>query len=98
MVHHIVHPIYGLLTGHFLLFWFFSLVLVTGVGWLLSSDTSPVSFAGFGPGSWEATAKLPSRFGLADALSGFLFVLFAIAYIGIIFYKEDFSYYDDDLL
>jgi hypothetical protein len=98
MLHQIIHHAYDLLTHHFLSFWFFSLVLVIFAGWLLSAARGPVSPAAFGQASWEANAKLPSQFGLADGPSGFLFVLFAIAYIYLIFCKEDFSYYDDDLL
>jgi hypothetical protein len=98
VLHQIIHHADNILAQHFVLLWFISFALVIVVGWLVSPDPNPAWSPGLGQATWETNVKRLSQLGWADGLSGFLFIGFAIFYSYLIFYKEDFSYYDDDLL
>jgi hypothetical protein len=98
VLHQIIHHADNILAQHFVSLWFFSFALVIVVGWLVSADPNPASSSGLRQATWETNVKRLSQLGWADGLSGLLFIGFAIFYFYLIFYREDFSYYDDDLL
>jgi len=97
MLHHAIHHTYSLLISYFLWLWFFVCILIVVAVWLWF-DRGLGSRAGLRHGFEETIAKPPVQMSFADKVSASLFTLFAVGYIYLIFYKEDFSYYDDDLL
>lgn len=87
--------LYHIFASHFLLIWFFLLVLIVVFAWRLSSyySPAPAEVASTRP---EACPSPP--FSLADGVSVALLLVFLASYIFLVFYKENFAYYDDDML
>lgn len=87
----------GLLVSHFLLIWSFLLVFTVVAG-LLANRQHPL----FPETSREKLTResLKRKWGLPfqDAIALIIFALFTAFYIALIFYKEDFAYYDNDQL
>lgn len=72
--------------SHFLLFWLFLLMaVVMAGGWL----------GGRGTRDTTAVKKFVRQANLTDRIWQALFLLFLIFYVAVIFYKEDFAYYDN---
>jgi hypothetical protein len=92
----LMHEIYHIIIFHFLFIWLFFLVLVIACGYLVSNRDSRISPIKQTPS--DLTEKPPRRLTLVDTASALAFLLFLIGYAFLIFYKEDFAYYDDDVL
>jgi len=95
---HAAQHLSQLLISHFLLIWMLLLVLVPVCGLLASSLWQPILSRTSPVG--ESTGKLesPRPLTLADGIAAAGFAIFLILYIVVIFYKEDFAYYDNDQL
>ncbi len=94
LVHDVVHYIHNFYIVHFLLVWLCLLILII-VGGLHFSDQGNRMFQGFSP---DGNEKSRRRFTLSDGISAGIFLLFLGGYVALILYKEDFAYYDDDML
>ncbi len=82
----------------FLLLWLLLAAFIAVAGFLLSgfSNPSPVSPV---PQVASALDSINRRkFSLVDGLAGAAFLLFFFFYVFVIFHKEDFAYYDDDVM
>jgi hypothetical protein len=89
---------YHIYASHFLLAWSFLLVLIVICG-LRLSGYGDSSTRGSSQEAQTGQAAIHSRrFRLADGVSLVLLVTFLASYIFLIFYKENFVYYDDDML
>jgi hypothetical protein len=97
-IHPLVHYALHAATSHFLLTWTLCLVLVIVSGLLLSGYSDPISPPRFQPGMEYRRTRLHWRISPADRIAATLFLLFLIFYIAVLFYKEDFAYYDNDQL
>jgi hypothetical protein len=98
MIHHLFHLASSILTSHFLLVWLFFLVVVVAGGLLLSTVRDPIAFSPLRQLASDNAARVQPQFSTGDGISLILFCLFAMFYMSVILYKEDFCYYDDDLL
>ena len=98
MIHHLFHLASSILTSHFLLVWLFFLVVVVAGGLLLSTVRDPIAFSSLRQHASDNAARVQLQFSAGDGISLILFCLFAMFYMSVILYKEDFCYYDDDLL
>jgi hypothetical protein len=96
--HHLVRHAYDMVTSHVLLVWLLSLVLVGVCGFIVSSRAGPMAPVLSERQKSSRSLKLPSRITLIDRISVIALLLFVTGYIALIFYKEDFAYYDDDML
>jgi len=85
---------YSLLISHFLWLWLCVFILIVVAVWLWSFSRSLGSRAVVK----ETVAEQAVQQDFADRVSAFSFAVFVMGYIYLIFYREDFSYYDDDLL
>jgi hypothetical protein len=96
--HKLLHHANELFASHVLLLWLLFLVVVITSGLWLSKRSHPmVAIPSGGDGMGQNTKPL-GRVGLADGIAAGVFLAFLAAYIIVIFYKEDFAYYDDDML
>jgi len=94
-LHHVLHRVVELFTTHVLMLWLFSLFIVVAFGVFLSNGRQLVF------PSREDCADSPIKlhgFHLPDGISLTVFLIFLACYIRLIFFKEDFAYYDDDIL
>jgi len=98
MIHHLFHLASSILTSHFLLVWLFSLVFVVAGGLLLSTIRGQITCSPLQQHVSANATKVQPQFSTLDGFSLVLFCLFAMFYMSVILYKEDFCYYDDDLL
>jgi hypothetical protein len=98
MIHHLFHLASSILTSHFLLVWLFSLVFVVAGGLLLSTIRGQIACSPLQQHVSANATKVQPQFSTVDGFSLVLFCLFAMFYMSVILYKEDFCYYDDDLL
>jgi len=98
MIHHLFHLASSILTSHFLLVWLFSLVFVVAGGLLLSTIRGQIASSPLQQHVSANATKVQPQFSTVDGFSLVLFCLFAMFYMSVILYKEDFCYYDDDLL
>jgi hypothetical protein len=87
--------LYHIFASHFLLFWFFLLLVVIVCAWRLRSYYTPDAAAG---AAVHGDARSSPRFSPTDGLCLALMLIFLAGYIFLIFYKENFAYYDDDML
>jgi len=82
------------LIAHFMLIWSVFLLLATVYGtWICTRyalPTSPAFEPHMNPGNTRLTR--------ADGIGVALFLLFTAFYVTAIFYREDFAYYDDDMM
>jgi hypothetical protein len=92
-----MHYAYHVLTSDFLLVWtsFLALVVVFGFWW--SGEAVPMVPSAEEGASGQTTNSL-RRFSVVDIVSAVALLSFVTFYIAMIFYKEDFAYYDDDML
>ena len=95
--HQSLHQAIELFTTHLLFLWLFALVLVAVLGLFLSNHRQPLFPRGPYRDSWDRLAGF-QRMNLTDRISVIVFLAFLTLYIALIFYKEDFAYYDDDML
>jgi hypothetical protein len=96
--HQFVHYLYEMVLSNFLFVWLFLLFLIVGVSALLTRCGSSPSEVLPTPGDSEGGIRTSGQFSVLDAASAVLLVLFVAFYVSMIFYKEDFAYYDDDML
>jgi hypothetical protein len=82
------------LISHFLLIWFLSLVIAVLYGTWISRRYAPLA-----PLQPNVHAKAQWWYmSVTDGINVALFLLFVALYIIVILYKEDFAYYDDDMM
>src|SRR5215467_7209919 len=94
-LHHLLHRVVELFTTHVLTLWLFSLLIVVAFGVFLSNGRQLVF------PSREDCSDSPIKlhgFHLPDGIALTVFLIFLAFYIRLIFFKEDFAYYDDDIL
>jgi hypothetical protein len=89
---------YSILRSHFVLAWLFVLGCVAACGLLISSHNNAVDPNVPKQLPSDRRPNFPGRLELIDKLSAIVLLLFVAGYIFLIFYKEDFAYYDDDVL
>jgi hypothetical protein len=94
MIHHGIR----VLTTHFLQLWFLLLFAIVAGGLLWSRYGQLPDGVGSGAGEAPRAIPLFRHLDRMDRLSAALFLSFLAFYIFVIFYKEDFAYYDDDML
>jgi hypothetical protein len=97
LVHQLLHRVVELFIGHALLLWLLSLLIVVALGLFLSDHRQPMFPNCHGEGWWDSLTRFRGR-NLIDGISVIAFLMFLAFYIRVIFYKEDFAYYDDDIL
>ena len=95
--HQALHRVVELFTTHVLLLWLFSLLIVVALGLFLSDRRQPMFPSRLGEGRSDSLTKFRGL-NLTDGISVIVFLIFLAFYILLIFYKEDFAYYDDDML
>ncbi len=82
------------LISHFMLIWFLFLIIAVLYGIWISGRYTPVA-----PAELDVhTRGRMWRSSLTDNIHLVLFLLFAALYSLVILYKEDFAYYDDDMI
>lgn len=91
--HRLFHFAYELVTVHVLWMWLLALLFIISAGWRISRYAVQNSTPSQAP-----AIAVAGRFGWAERAAAILFLLFTVIYIALIFHKEDFAYYDDDLL
>jgi hypothetical protein len=92
------HYIRSILISHFLPLWTLSLVLIAVCGFFLSAHGDSKSSA---LTRQDVSLHRPSflrQLGLIDGIAAVLLLLFVVLYVFQVFYKEDFAYYDDEML
>ncbi len=94
----LIQRAYSILKFHFVLLWLCLLVCVVVCGLRIKGYVDGVC-----PNVPKEMAPTPNpecrgRLKLTDKLAAIALLLFAASYIFLIFYKEDFAYYDDDVL
>ena len=97
-VNQLLHHANELFTSHVLLLWLFFLGFVITSGLWLSKRSHPMAAISPGGDTVSRNTKLLGRVNLADYIAAAMFLTFLAAYLILIFYKEDFAYYDDDIL
>jgi hypothetical protein len=96
--HQFVRYLYEMLMSHFLIVWLFLLFLIIGAGVFLGMHSDPPSATVSEPGNSGGGLRPPGRMNLLDGASAVVLFVFVAFYVSTIFYKEDFAYYDDDML
>jgi hypothetical protein len=91
-----MHYAYHVLTSDFLLVWTALLALVVIGGYWWSGEALPSTPTAAGVSG--RTPNFVQRFNLVDLVSIVALLSFVAFYIVMIFYNEDFAYYDDDML
>jgi hypothetical protein len=82
------------LISHFMLIWFLFLVIAVLYGIWIGGRYTPLA-----PAQRNVPAQPRQwRLSVGDRINVLLFLLFAALYIFVILYKEDFAYYDDDMM
>jgi hypothetical protein len=97
-IHPLVHYARHAATSHFLLIWALFLVLIIVSGLLVSGYSDPILPTRSQPGTADRRTRLRWQISPTDGIAAFLFSLFLICYISVLFYREDFAYYDNDQL
>lgn len=98
LIHFLIHHTRDLITAHFLVVWICLLAAIVLCALWLSGYAErafPV------PSSLDSSDRRNNLFASLQGFDGIavvLFILFAAFYIFLIFYKEDFAYYDDDMM
>jgi hypothetical protein len=95
--HHVLHRVVELFATHVLLLWLFSLLIVVALGLWLSNPRQPLFPNRSSERRWHSLARFP-ELNFTDRMSVIGFLIFLTFYIALVFYKEDFAYYDDDML
>jgi hypothetical protein len=95
--HHLLHRVVELFTTHVLMLWLFSLFIVVALGVFLSNGRQPTFPSRVSAGRSDSPTQFQG-FHLPDGISIVVFLVFLAFYIRLIFYREDFAYYDDDML
>lgn len=95
---HLFHYIRGILISHFLPLWALSLVLIAVCGFFLSAHSSFGSPVLTRPGASLQRPSFLRPLSLIDGIAAVLLLLFVVLYVFQIFHKEDFAYYDDEML
>ncbi len=93
-----LHGAHFWVNSHFLIVWSLTLVLIVFAGILLSAWSDPTAPIFSGHSHSESGAGFPRQISVTDGISALIFLLFVAFYICVVFYKEDFAYYDDDML
>ena len=93
LLHRVVEPF----TTHVLLLWLISLLIVVALGLFLSDRRQPMFPSRLGEDRWDRVTKFRGL-NLTDGISVFVLLFFLAFYMRLIFYREDFAYYDDDML
>lgn len=96
-MHILVHHVRGLVTNHSLVVWLLCLIFVVLGGVWLSGFQTPI-LAQRDESRKKEIGNWLRSWSIQDKISGIFFVFFLAVYIYGIFYKEDFAYYDDDML
>ncbi len=94
-LHPVVEYVYHLVSYNFLFLWLLTLVAIV-LGGLLLSDRPKSAI--LPQGDLKARPKLRSKLSPMDWISGLALALFVACYIMAILHKEDFCYFDDDML
>jgi len=97
-VHQLLHHANELFTSHVLLLWLFFLGFVITSGLWLSKRSHPMPASLPAGDSTGQHTKLLARVSIPDVIAAAMFLTFLAAYLILIFYKEDFAYYDDEML
>lgn len=92
----LMHHGYRALTQHFIFVWLFSLFVIVAGGLLFSHYWQFQGSTSDAQGSRRSECRW--RLQPADSIAMALLVACIVAYVALIFYKEDFAYYDDDML
>ncbi|MGA7908258.1 MAG: hypothetical protein WCA16_12700, partial [Candidatus Sulfotelmatobacter sp.] len=87
---------YHVFASHFFLVWAFFLLLIVVCGLWCSGYRESLWSTSSSQGSAEPAGN--RQFRATDGVSAVLLVAFLVGYLFLIFYKEDFAYYDDDML
>ncbi len=87
---------YHVFASHFFLVWAFFLLLIVVCGLWCSGYRESLWSTSSSEGSAEPAGN--RQFSATDGVSAVLLVAFLVGYLFLIFYKEDFAYYDDDML
>jgi hypothetical protein len=98
MGHQFLSFLYELVVSHFLVVWLILLFLIVGAGILLTGSVDPPYATPSEPGNSGGRIRSPGRISFLDGASAVLLFVFVAFYVSMIFYKEDFAYYDDDML
>jgi hypothetical protein len=96
--HQLLHRAVELFTTQVLLLWLFSLAFIVAAGLLLSNHRLPMFPSRPDGDRRYSLTKLSRGLNPTDVTSVIVFLIFLAFYIILIFYKEDFAYYDDDIL
>lgn len=96
--HPLFHRAYHVFISHFLLVWLFLLVLIVACGFLLSGHDGPMFPSISEQAASDRRLRLSGGVRPADVISSIAFLLFVALYMFLIIYKEDFAYYDDEML
>jgi len=96
--HQLLHHANELFASHVLLLWLLSLGFVIASGLWLSRRSDRMVASPCGGDNVGQNTELPGRVGFGDGIAAAGLLAFLAAYILLIFYKEDFAYYDDDIL
>lgn len=95
--HQVLHRVVELLATHVLLLWLVSLIIVVALGLFLSNRRQPMFPSHSVEGRWDSLTKFRGL-NFTDGMSVIVFLVFLTFYLRLIFYREDFAYYDDDIL
>jgi hypothetical protein len=98
IIHFLVHHTRDLITSHFLVVWLCLLGAIIVCGLWLSGYAEQAFPVPSRAGSSDRRNNLFASLQGFDGIAAVLFLLFAAFYIFLIFYKEDFAYYDDDMM
>jgi hypothetical protein len=98
MGHQFLRFLYEMIVSHFLVVWLILLFLIVGAGILLTEYGDPPSATPSEPGNSGGSIRSPGWMSLLDGASVVMLFVFVAFYVSMIFYKEDFAYYDDDML
>jgi hypothetical protein len=96
--HQLIHRAYQIFISQFLLVWLFLLVLIVACGFLLSGHDNPMFPIISEQSAFGRRPRLSGRLRLTDGISAIVLLLFVMCYFFLMLYKEDFAYYDDEML
>jgi len=92
------HYIHSIFISHFLLLWALLAVFIAVCAFFLGGHGDPLFPALTPQGASLRRPSLSRRLSLIDGIAAILLLLFVGLYVFQIFYKEDFNYYDDEVL
>lgn len=98
MGHQFPRFLYEMVTSHFLVVWLTLLLLIVGTGILLTRRGDLPSTTPSEPGNSRDKIRSAGWMSFLDGACTFFLCMFVAFYVSMIFYKEDFAYYDDDML